>query len=70
MKKVIFFICFLYSRALVGAPRAQTSQPDVTKGGAVYKCLIEPPLDPPPTCTQVPFDTTGKYCLSDDDDDK
>lgn len=40
---------------LVGAPLAQTNQPMVEKGGAVYKC--SPDLSQ--ACQQVPFDLTG-----------
>ncbi|XP_071803279.1 integrin alpha-8-like isoform X1 [Asterias amurensis] len=39
---------------LVGAPRAQTSQPDVDKGGAVYRCPVWAG-----DCRQIDFDTTG-----------
>ena len=46
-------------RALIGAPKAQTSQPDVDEGGAVYKCPVEPLTNPGP-CEQIPFDLTGK----------
>ncbi|GAB6026860.1 hypothetical protein CHUAL_013466 [Chamberlinius hualienensis] len=40
---------------LVGAPFAQTIQPGVEKGGAVYKCSI----DKSNACHQVPFDRSG-----------
>ncbi|WAR14263.1 ITA8-like protein [Mya arenaria] len=40
---------------LVGAPRAPTRQPGVTRGGAVYRC----PLDNRLNCQQIPFDTKG-----------
>lgn len=40
---------------LVGAPRAQTNQPGVERGGAVYRCSAEA-MD---ACQQVPFDQTG-----------
>ncbi|XP_071803568.1 integrin alpha-8-like [Asterias amurensis] len=43
---------------LVGAPKAQTSQPDVIEGGAVYKCPTAP-LNAPGPCQQIPFDTEG-----------
>ncbi|KAL3831471.1 hypothetical protein ACJMK2_023216 [Sinanodonta woodiana] len=39
---------------LVGAPRAQTSQPGITRGGAVYRCPVENNL-----CQPIPFDTSG-----------
>jgi integrin alpha 8 len=45
---------------LVGAPEAQTDQPDVTKGGAVFKCSITQQ----DVCEQVVFDAKGE--LKDD----
>ncbi|XP_026679431.1 integrin alpha-PS2-like [Diaphorina citri] len=42
-------------RVLVGAPEAQTTQPGVTRGGAVYRCDISRD----DSCQEVPFDTTG-----------
>uniref|UniRef100_A0A8C8RDR5 Integrin subunit alpha 8 n=1 Tax=Pelusios castaneus TaxID=367368 RepID=A0A8C8RDR5_9SAUR len=39
---------------LVGAPRANTSQPDIREGGAVYHCPW-----PAAQCRQIPFDTTN-----------
>ncbi|CAH1396067.1 unnamed protein product [Nezara viridula] len=41
---------------LVGAPKAQTDQPGVTKGGAVYSCDINSGS----SCSQIPFDLNGK----------
>ncbi|XP_046919114.2 integrin alpha-PS2-like [Dermatophagoides farinae] len=40
---------------LVGAPLAQTDQPNVEHGGAVYRCSI----DSINTCQQITFDRTG-----------
>ncbi|KPM11081.1 integrin alpha-PS2-like protein, partial [Sarcoptes scabiei] len=40
---------------LVGAPSAQTDQPKVEQGGAVYRCSI----DSINSCQQIPFDKTG-----------
>ncbi|GFQ85066.1 integrin alpha-8 [Trichonephila clavata] len=40
---------------LVGAPKAQTEQPGVEQGGAVYRCSI----DSPNMCQMIPFDTSG-----------
>nr|AVP12651.1 integrin alpha 2 [Littorina littorea] len=40
---------------LVGAPRAQTSQPGVEKGGAVYRCRT----DRVNSCQEIPFDILG-----------
>ena len=42
-------------RLLIGAPRAQTRQPGVTRGGAVYRC----PIDSGTYCQEIPFDTKG-----------
>lgn len=42
---------------LVGAPKANTSQPGVLQGGAVYIC----PWDNSPTqCTTIQFDSKGR----------
>ncbi|XP_055952376.1 integrin alpha-PS2-like [Argiope bruennichi] len=43
------------SWVLVGAPKAQTNQPNVTAGGAVYRCGVESTG----SCVPVPFDLTG-----------
>ncbi|GAB0201407.1 integrin alpha-5 [Grus japonensis] len=40
---------------LVGAPKANTSQPNVTQGGAVYHC----PWPPSDDCTPIDFDHIG-----------
>ena len=45
-----------YFRLLVGAPKASTRQPGVTRGGAVYRC----PVDSGSYCQVIPFDTKGK----------
>lgn len=42
-------------RLLVGAPLAQTEQPGVERGGAVYKCSVYSPNN----CRQIDFDRTG-----------
>lgn len=42
---------------LVGAPRANTSQPDIVEGGAVYYCPW--PAQDSARCRQIPFDTTN-----------
>ncbi|KAJ7322280.1 hypothetical protein JRQ81_018567 [Phrynocephalus forsythii] len=39
---------------LIGAPKANTTQPDIVEGGAVYYCPW-PAVD----CKQIPFDTTN-----------
>ncbi|KAK7823862.1 hypothetical protein U0070_020533 [Myodes glareolus] len=43
---------------LVGAPKANTSQPDIVEGGAVYYCPW--PAEGSAQCKQIPFDTTSK----------
>lgn len=45
---------------LVGAPKANTSQPDIVEGGAVYYCPW--PAERSAQCKQIPFDTTSKWC--------
>ncbi|XP_015914570.1 integrin alpha-PS2 [Parasteatoda tepidariorum] len=40
---------------LIGAPKAQTRQPNVTEGGAVYRCTINQPA----VCQRIPFDDSG-----------
>uniref|UniRef100_A0A5F9DH77 Integrin alpha-8 n=1 Tax=Oryctolagus cuniculus TaxID=9986 RepID=A0A5F9DH77_RABIT len=42
---------------LVGAPKANTSQPDIVEGGAVYYCPW--PAEGAAQCKQIPFDTTN-----------
>ena len=44
-------------RLLVGAPLAETDQPDVQKGGAVYKCNV----DVADACQQIAFDRSGAH---------
>ncbi|KQK75749.1 Integrin alpha-8 [Amazona aestiva] len=39
---------------LVGAPKANTTQPDIVEGGAVYYCAW-----PATRCRQIPFDNTN-----------
>ena len=48
---------FYHSRLLVGAPAAESGQPGIHKGGAVYKCAP----DAPGRCDLIPFDTKGKH---------
>ena len=40
----------------MGAPKAQTEQPDVVEGGAVYRCSI----DSSNMCQMIPFDAAGE----------
>lgn len=42
---------------LVGAPKANTSQPDIVEGGAVYYCPW--PAEGSAQCRQIPFDNTN-----------
>ncbi|ELW47406.1 Integrin alpha-8 [Tupaia chinensis] len=42
---------------LVGAPKANTSQPDIVEGGAVYYCPW--PAEGSARCKQIPFDNTN-----------
>ncbi|XP_078320563.1 integrin alpha-8-like isoform X3 [Crassostrea virginica] len=47
---------------VVGAPRAQTGQPDIVRGGAVFRCRITPHYltgSPPQFCQLIPFDDRG-----------
>ncbi|KAK3731729.1 hypothetical protein RRG08_035399 [Elysia crispata] len=46
---------------LIGAPRYQTSQPRVERGGAVFRCKT----DSPNSCQEVPFDNTGNNYVND-----
>ncbi|KAL1478299.1 hypothetical protein MTO96_035129 [Rhipicephalus appendiculatus] len=41
---------------LVGAPDAQTPQPNVDRGGAVFRCSTEASG----SCQPVPFDQSGR----------
>ncbi|KAM6215071.1 integrin alpha-8 isoform 2-T2 [Rhynchocyon petersi] len=47
----------LTASVLVGAPKANTSQPDILEGGAVYYCPW--PAQGSAQCKQIPFDTTN-----------
>ena len=40
----------------MGAPRADSNQPGIHKGGAVYKC----PAMNPGNCEIIPFDKGGQ----------
>ena len=44
---------FFFCRLLVGAPEADSGQPGVVKGGAVFKC----PPESPGSCDLIQFDT-------------
>ena len=54
----VFYLFYLLLdfRLLVGAPTADSGQPGVTKGGAVFRCKPQSP----DSCQQIPFDATGK----------
>lgn len=48
---------------VVGAPRAQTGQPDIIRGGAVLRCKINPHNLTGASaqfCQIIPFDARGK----------
>uniref|UniRef100_A0AAY5EDH6 Integrin alpha-2 domain-containing protein n=1 Tax=Electrophorus electricus TaxID=8005 RepID=A0AAY5EDH6_ELEEL len=46
---------------LVGAPRANTSQPGIVEGGAVYYCPW--PASEPDSCRQIPFDKANNRMI-------
>ncbi|XP_016059422.1 PREDICTED: integrin alpha-8 [Miniopterus natalensis] len=46
---------------LVGAPKANTSQPDIVEGGAVYYCPW--PAEGSAQCKQIPFDNTNNRMI-------
>ncbi|KAL0984892.1 hypothetical protein UPYG_G00150020 [Umbra pygmaea] len=49
---------------LVGAPKANTSQPGIIEGGAVYYCPFPPnPSKQPHSCTQIPFDNANNRMI-------
>ncbi|XP_072903147.1 integrin alpha-V [Hemitrygon akajei] len=62
---VDFFTPALTQRSiLVGAPKANTSQPEIVEGGAVYQC---PWRSGGSSCQQYPFDNTGNRRLNKDE---
>ncbi|XP_053569988.1 integrin alpha-8 [Bombina bombina] len=44
---------------LIGAPKANTSQPEIIEGGAVYHC----PWPETSSCKQIPFDITNNRAI-------
>uniref|UniRef100_A0A6Q2Z3E2 Integrin, alpha 8 n=1 Tax=Esox lucius TaxID=8010 RepID=A0A6Q2Z3E2_ESOLU len=49
---------------LVGAPKANTSQPGIIEGGAVYYCpFTSDPTKTTHRCTQIPFDNTNNRMI-------
>ena len=52
----IWITDFIFFRLLVGAPAADSGQPGVQEGGAVYKCRPESPNQ----CEIIPFAREGK----------
>uniref|UniRef100_A0A8B9KDS1 Integrin, alpha 8 n=1 Tax=Astyanax mexicanus TaxID=7994 RepID=A0A8B9KDS1_ASTMX len=48
-------------RMLVGAPKANTSQPSIVEGGAVYYCPW--PSSEPDSCRQIPFDKANNRMI-------
>jgi len=62
--RVIIVTCYyhkvtrmIFFRLLIGAPEAQTAQPGVEKGGAVFRCGTSREND----CDEIPFDTRGEF---------
>lgn len=56
----VFTLVFLFPTrisVLVGAPKANTSQPGVVEAGAVYYC---PWPGQPDSCRQIPFDSSSE----------
>ena len=53
---ILYQKLFIVFRLLVGAPAADSGQPGVQEGGAVYKCRPESPNQ----CEIIPFDREGK----------
>ncbi|XP_078703227.1 integrin alpha-V-like [Branchiostoma floridae x Branchiostoma belcheri] len=53
---------------LSGAPRANTSQPGVVRGGAVLRCEVDPAR--PDSCTEISFDSTGPQTVDGFQDQK
>ncbi|KAK3108854.1 hypothetical protein FSP39_017291 [Pinctada imbricata] len=53
---------------LIGAPKAQTGQPGIIQGGAVYRCKIDrynaTGSLTDSSCQVIPFDRTGKFFFS------
>lgn len=54
-RQIHSFPLFSFCSVLIGAPKANTSQPDVTEGGAVYLCSWSQE-----NCTVIDFDKQGK----------
>lgn len=52
-------VWLLFHRAVVGAPKAETAQTDVYRGGAVYKCDIAAD----DRCNIIHFDDKGKRII-------
>uniref|UniRef100_A0A3Q1C9D7 Integrin alpha-2 domain-containing protein n=1 Tax=Amphiprion ocellaris TaxID=80972 RepID=A0A3Q1C9D7_AMPOC len=52
--RLCFLFCSLVCSILIGAPKANTSQPDVTEGGAVYLCPWRQA-----NCNVINFDKQG-----------
>lgn len=48
---------YYFRRLLIGAPEAQTPQPGIVKGGAVFRCSTFQDDD----CEEIPFDTRGEH---------
>jgi len=55
---VDLFLSLSSMSVLVGAPKANTSQPGIVEGGAVYYCPW--PASDPDSCRQIPFDKASR----------
>lgn len=57
---VLFFLLSPSFRisVLVGAPKANTTQPGIVEAGAVYYCPWPGASD---SCRQIPFDSTSEF---------
>lgn len=54
----MFFAFSSRISVLVGAPKANTSQPGIVEAGAVYYCPWPGSSD---SCRQIPFDSTSEF---------
>lgn len=56
---ILNFEYILFLRVIIGAPQAQSTQPGVVRGGAVYYC----PADRDDGCRELGFDRSGKNAI-------
>ncbi|XP_072269523.1 integrin alpha-8 [Pyxicephalus adspersus] len=57
LQAVLFYISDYRASVLIGAPKANTTQPDIVEGGAVYNCPF--PKTGTTGCKRIPFDNTS-----------